>query len=619
MRKRTAGPGWVLVALITTTVLSLAVVSPSGAAVDGPAHAADRETTARAGPTAVDRAGTFAADVESGPPESIYSGFDGDDDGWRITGDAQGDGTAPEYLGAGGSPGGHICARDDVAGGTWYFSAPGKFLGGWDGAYGGTLTFDINQSSTADQFSQDDIVVRNETRTIVYDFGDRRAHPGTDWTSYSVPITASDPGWRYDSGADVSPGGFRTLLSNVTGLSIRGEYVSGPDRGCLDSVRLRSTGPDGLHVEDAVGVGEATATVDRQRMQWDAEAGRLVVPQNRNVTLHGVTNLPVGTNLTVQVNSKPGEESAFLDLQTGIYPRSVEDREVQLWEVTLADEFASAANGTEFELRIRQQGVAGTINPGTYIEGVVRANPRVRSFDVRDQQSRGDTVHVEALETTHGGYILLTDATGTELGRSARFAGDQVHENVTVAFEESLDPGDHEITATVYRSEDTPYPKNAVRTARIDVSESALPALFQVATLDPDAAQIEPSDDEFTVTARITNTGEREATKTVEFALGGSIRDSATVTLAGGEKADVTLTANTSDLEPGESAVYTVSTADGAQSGSVSVVAPSGNDTASEEGDSTDANGPGFGVGVALLALVLVVGIGRFGAGQMRP
>jgi PKD repeat protein len=169
------------------------------------------------------------------------STFDTDDDGWRITGDAQGDGTAPDYFDTGGNPGGHICANDNVAGGTWYFSAPAKFLGDRTGAYGGTLAFDIKQSSTDDQFAQDDIVLRNGTRTIVYDFGNATAHPGTDWTAYSVPLDATDPGWTYDSGGDVSPAAFRTLLGNLTGLSIRGEYVSGSDTGCLDNVELSST------------------------------------------------------------------------------------------------------------------------------------------------------------------------------------------------------------------------------------------------------------------------------------------------------------------------------------------------------------------------------------------
>ena len=168
------------------------------------------------------------------------STFETDEDGWRITGDAQGDGTAPDYLESGGSPGGHICANDNVAGGTWYFSAPAKFLGDRAGAYGGTLAFDIKQSSTDDQFAQDDIVLRNGTTTIVYDFGNAADHPGTDWTGYSVPLDASDPGWTYDSGGDVSPAAFRTLLGNLTGLSIRGEYVSGSDTGCLDNVELAS-------------------------------------------------------------------------------------------------------------------------------------------------------------------------------------------------------------------------------------------------------------------------------------------------------------------------------------------------------------------------------------------
>ncbi|MEF8784712.1 MAG: laminin B domain-containing protein [Haloarculaceae archaeon] len=169
---------------------------------------------------------------------AITSSFDADDDGWRVTGDAQGVGSTPEYLESGGNSGGHICANDDVEGGTWYFSAPAEFLGDRASAYSETLEFDIKQSSTNNQFAQDDIVLRNETRTIVYDFGDASAHPGTNWTSYSVPLDASNANWTFDSGGNVSSAAFRTLLSNLTDLSIRGEYVDGSDRGCLDTVRL---------------------------------------------------------------------------------------------------------------------------------------------------------------------------------------------------------------------------------------------------------------------------------------------------------------------------------------------------------------------------------------------
>jgi hypothetical protein len=178
---------------------------------------------------------------------TINSWFGADADGWTIAGDA----ASPDYVETGGNPGGHICADDDVAGNTWYFAAPGKFLGDQSGAYGGALQFDSKQSTTSDQFSNHDVVLRNASATLVYDFGNASDHPRTNWTHYSVPLDASASGWTWASGEPVTATAFETLLANLTQLRIRGEYVSGSDRGCLDTVQLPgSAGENGTSSEN---------------------------------------------------------------------------------------------------------------------------------------------------------------------------------------------------------------------------------------------------------------------------------------------------------------------------------------------------------------------------------
>lgn len=107
---------------------------------------------------------------------TINSWFSSDTDGWTLAGDA----AAPEYVETGGNPGGHVCADDSVSGNTWYFDAPAKFLGDRSAAYGGDLQFDLKQSSTSSQFDNHDVVLRNGSRAVVYDFGNASTHPRTN-------------------------------------------------------------------------------------------------------------------------------------------------------------------------------------------------------------------------------------------------------------------------------------------------------------------------------------------------------------------------------------------------------------------------------------------------------
>lgn len=161
------------------------------------------------------------------------STFDANDEGWLITGDAQGGGTTPTYNSSGGNPGGHISATDDVEGGVWYFQAPDKFHGNFSAAYGTNLTFDLRQSDTNNQFSSTDIYLRGDGLELTFDTAN---NPGTDWTPYSVPLTESS-GWQL-SGSAPSETQFRQVLADVTDLQIRGEYITGSDVGDLDNVAM---------------------------------------------------------------------------------------------------------------------------------------------------------------------------------------------------------------------------------------------------------------------------------------------------------------------------------------------------------------------------------------------
>ena len=180
----------------------------------------------------------IATEPKSCSTIALESTFDMGSDMWQVVGDAEGGGGAPDYVTTGGNPGGYISADDDAAGGTWYWSAPLKFLGNQSGAYGKTLSFDLKQSSTSSQFDNTDLIIEGNGITLALDLS---SNPDTDWTAYSVRLdTSSD--WKHDSleGATASAEEIKMVLGSLDRLWIRGEYVDGRDTGGLDNVRMLS-------------------------------------------------------------------------------------------------------------------------------------------------------------------------------------------------------------------------------------------------------------------------------------------------------------------------------------------------------------------------------------------
>ncbi len=176
-----------------------------------------------------------ALDLTTASP-ALTATFDTGDDGWTVAGDAQGGGVRPTFVPTGGAAGGYIAARDDVAGGTWYWRAPSAFRGDHSGAYGGALAFSLRQSSVTHQFSDPDVILKGGGTTLVLALP---RHPGLNWTPYRVALTAG-AGWRSASltGPAATAAQVRAVLRNLDELSIRGEYVEGADTGGLDSVTL---------------------------------------------------------------------------------------------------------------------------------------------------------------------------------------------------------------------------------------------------------------------------------------------------------------------------------------------------------------------------------------------
>ena len=167
---------------------------------------------------------------------SICSYFEKDDEGWQVTGDVQNQSAIPDYNSSGGNPKGYLSATDETTGGVWYWNAPEKFLGSKNDALNRKLCFDLKQSDINNQFDAADVILEGGDIVLVYILP---SHPDTVWTSYSVDLSP-DAGWKKNdtTGPPATTEEMVKVLSRLTSLKIRGEYVVGPDIGSIDNVCL---------------------------------------------------------------------------------------------------------------------------------------------------------------------------------------------------------------------------------------------------------------------------------------------------------------------------------------------------------------------------------------------
>ncbi len=168
----------------------------------------------------------------SGVPALNASTFEGDADGWTLSGN--GDVTTPRLERSGGNPGGHICGQDAKDGDNWYFVAPQRYLGNATAAYGKRLTFDLKQGSIFNQIRGRDVVMNGGGLSVAFHF---RQSPGLDWTPVSVSVDDTS-GWLLEAtGQPATSEELNTVLRNLTSLRLRGEFYDGPnDTACLDNV-----------------------------------------------------------------------------------------------------------------------------------------------------------------------------------------------------------------------------------------------------------------------------------------------------------------------------------------------------------------------------------------------
>lgn len=166
------------------------------------------------------------------PPDEglrIESHFDTGLEGWSFIADVR----EFRYVADGGNPGGYAEAVDFTTGEVWYWVAPATYLGDRADFHGGTLSFDLRQSSLSSQFDADDVILIGGGLTLALNI----SHPDTDWTPYTLFLDARSD-WRIgtEDGPVATDAEILMVLGDLQAMHIRGEYISGSDTGGLDNV-----------------------------------------------------------------------------------------------------------------------------------------------------------------------------------------------------------------------------------------------------------------------------------------------------------------------------------------------------------------------------------------------
>jgi hypothetical protein len=192
---------------------------------------------------------------------AIVSSFDTGVDGWSIEGDV----AQFEWQPTGGNPGGYIYWVDQATGADSYYVASSAYLGDQSSFYGGTLSYDIEDTGS-DYAGVPDITLTGDGLTLDYTVG----QAGTTWTHYAVPLTAA--GWTVsDTGAAATAQQMQQVLGDLTDLTIRAEYVDGNETGGLDNVVLAAAcycpgtliaTPRGEIAIEHLAAGDLVTTVD---------------------------------------------------------------------------------------------------------------------------------------------------------------------------------------------------------------------------------------------------------------------------------------------------------------------------------------------------------------------
>ncbi|WP_076608942.1 DUF7282 domain-containing protein [Natronorubrum thiooxidans] len=203
------------------------------------------------------------------------------------------------------------------------------------------------------------------------------------------------------------------------------------------------------------------------------------------------------------------------------------------------------------------------------------------SITFEDQQGDGESVVIDEVTLSDGGFIVITDGSEDPLVVSD-YLGSGTQENVTIERDDDGDELVGRLTATVHQdttddetyayqesdgAEDHPYleagfPVTDTATVTTTEDDGALSDSFRVERISaPESATTNETID---VVAEISNPTELEAQQTVTFRLDGTVLEQQTLVLEGGETREVTFEIDTSGTPPGERILGVYTDGDGA-------------------------------------------------------
>jgi hypothetical protein len=171
-------------------------------------------------------------EVDLGTVALLPATFEGNAEGWQITGSA----TNLAYSPAGGQSDGFISASSRNTN-VWFWTAPSSYHSDLSASYGGWLEFELRQSSIGSSITNKPLVTLNAGALQISFFSSQA--PGLNWTAFKVPLIETASGWTYGTGT--APPTFDQMFSvlrGLTGLSIRGQFSLSTNTTSIDTVAL---------------------------------------------------------------------------------------------------------------------------------------------------------------------------------------------------------------------------------------------------------------------------------------------------------------------------------------------------------------------------------------------
>jgi Laminin B (Domain IV)/PEP-CTERM motif len=188
----------------------------------------------------------LAVMMSSAARADVISRFDSSAEGWSVVSFTSLQAAsysllstvAPAFNATGGNPGGFISTADPDNG-DFTFAAPSAFLGPHTGAT--SLSWDLTHTGAID-FQTSDVVITGGGLRLLWK-SQPDIVPGAGFQTFSVSLAPAS-GWTVGTpgGSLASAADFQTVLGDLTGLFIRGEYTIGlAETSGFDNVILAET------------------------------------------------------------------------------------------------------------------------------------------------------------------------------------------------------------------------------------------------------------------------------------------------------------------------------------------------------------------------------------------